>query len=76
MPNSSVHSKNPGAGMRSAYSLPHSFLETVAGIESLRRNLDCKQFTLVTNNSHVPELPQRTIRSDNKFGFFFTGQND
>lgn len=50
------------------------FSETIAGIESLRRNLDCKQVKLVMNTTHVSEIPQRVMASDDKFGFF-TGQN-
>ena len=51
------------------------FSKTIAGIKSLRQNLQCKQANLEMNTSHVSEIPQRVVTSSDKFGFF-TGQNE
>jgi hypothetical protein len=45
--------------------------ESIAGIETLRRNLNCKKLSLPKESEHTSEVPQRdVVATGNRWGFF------
>ena len=47
------------------------YSESIAGIESLRRNLNCRNLSIQKEPQHTPEIPQRdVVATGDKWGFF------
>ena len=53
------------------------FSENIAGIESLRKNLNCKMLpgSRAKDHEHTPEIPQRDVVAAGDRWGFFTGDN-